>query len=470
MEKWQPWQYLLDLIDIINEYDLIYILKASQLGISWLMGILNDHIANFNETSKCLLFSQGQTEAQDLLNKVGFIHEKLPDWMRMPIDKDNRELIYIKANRAEVRALPSTEKAGHGFQGTMVTRDELARHEYARENFRAVARSQAKMIELSTANKGDPTNYFQEKTSEFYYDPDTVCNVLPSGLELYTNENKPGQCLVFLSWMLRPVRDENMTLDEWWNSRIVPRFTPLEIEEQYPSKITDVFKASVTKAYFDYQALDDMGYDVCNPIKQEDINTFNNVVRVYKLPDVTRRYVLFTDPSDGVEDPFVTGVMDFITGEIVCSATGKEKVDRVAEIHDYLVREYKATNSYEHNGSAGGSMESCLKNLHTPFQAPRRKSDGISIDIGKKGQTVSKQHKDKILGDLAFWIAKRKGVCHDKEFMQQAKMVTREGGEPVTDRKISYDWVMMMAGLVQLSKHMPIGGFSATTIPLRYGS
>ena len=453
MERWQPWPYLIDLIDIIQQYDLIYILKASQLGISWLVAIINLWIALFSETAKCLLLSQGQTEAQDLLSKVDFAYSHLPDYLKMPVEINNREAFVLRDNKAEIRALPSTEKAGHGFQGTMVTRDELARHEYARENFRAVARSGAKLVELSTANKGDPTNYFGEKTQEFFNDHQTEKHVYPSGVELYTNPNRPGQCLVFLSWKLRPTRLEGMTLEEWWDSRVLPRYTAQEIEEQYPAEITDVFKASIVRAFFEFPALEDMGYDVCPPIRQDIINTYNGVVRVYKPPVGGRKYVCFTDPSDGVEDPFVTGVMDYVTGEVVCSATGKEKVDRVAEIHDYLVREYNtATSSFEYVGSVGGVMAKALEDLNTPNLAPRRKPDG-SIDVGKRGQWVSGDHKLKIMGDLAFAIAKRQIVCHDREFTQQAKMVQRDGEKIEMDRNQTFDWVMMMAGLWQLQKY-----------------
>lgn len=461
IEKWQPWAFLLDLIDIIQEYDLIYILKASQLGISWLVAIINEHISLFSETSKCLMLSQGETEAQDLLSKVVFVHSNLPDYLQLSPDTKNRGVITFRDGRNEIRALPSTEKAGHGFQGTLVTRDELARHTEARANFRAVSRSGAKLIELSTANKDDPTNYFGEKTSEFYNDPLTVKKVYPSGVELYTNPKKPMQCLVFLAWDLRPTRLEGLSLQEWWDSRIESRYTIAEIEEQFPKYITDVFKASVTRAYFEFSALEEMGYDVCPPIKQSLINTYNNVIRVYKPPIVGRRYICFTDPSDGVEDPFVTGVMDYVTGEVVCSATGMEKADRVGEIHDYLVREYnKATNSFEYTGSVGGVFAKTLENLNTPNQAPRRKPDG-KTDIGKRGQWVSGEHKLRNFGDLAFGIAKRQIISHDREFTQQAKMVTRdkdvEGKDKIgTDRKQSFDWVMMMVGLWQLHKHTPV--------------
>jgi hypothetical protein len=462
VESWKTWQYLLDLIDIIQTYDLVYILKASQLGISWLLAILNLHVGLFNETAKCLLLSQGQTEAYDLLSKISFVHDNLPEFLKAPVDKDNRELFAFKHNRAEIRALPSTEKAGHGFQGSLVTRDEVARHQYARENFRAVARavnSGGKLIELSTANKEDPTNYFQEKTQEYFFNSETVKQTLPSGIELYTNPSKPGSCLVFLGWRLRPVRDEGMNLEEWWHSRVETRFTQLEIEEQFPDKITDVFKASITRAYFDDPTLQDMSADGNAPIKQKEIETYNGMVRVYKLPQVGRRYILFTDPSDGVEDPFVTGVMDYVTGEVVCSATGKVKVDFAASIHDYLTRTYKgasegAVNSYEYN-AVGSAFGKYLNDLQTPNQAPRYKVDD-RIDVGKKGYWVSSQGKGKHMAELSTAMVKRQFIIHDSEFIQQCKFVTRDNnGYPVTDQKLTFDWVMMMNGLWQLHKHMP---------------
>lgn len=466
VEQWQSWPYLLDLIDIILNYDVIYILKASQLGISWLMGIYNLWVAIFNETAKCLLLSQGQAEAYDLLAKCSFIFDHLPGYLKVPIQRDNRELIKFQNTRAEIKALPSTEKAGHGYQASVVTRDELARHEYARENFRAVSRaidSGGKLIELSTANKQDNDNYFSEKTQDFLNLEGTVKKTLPSGVDLFANPKRPGTCMVFLSWKLRPVRYEGLTLDEWWNSRILTKYTPLEIDEQYPSCVEDVFKPSLTMSYFDALALEEMGFQVMPPINQQEISTFNSVVRVYKLPIKGRRYVLFTDPSDGVSDPFVTGVMDFVTGEVVASASGKIKVDAVAEIHDYLSRTYDAINSYEYTGSAGGTFAKCLETFQTPKQAMRRKPDG-KIEIGKKGQWVSTESKRIMFSDLGLGVTKRQIVCHDREFMQQAKLVTRNGTDPVTERKLSFDWVMMMAGLWQLQKWIPRGTYSAWTV------
>jgi len=452
------------LLDVIQQYKTIYILKASQLGISWLLSIYNEWVANFSTTSKCLLLSQGQKEAQDLLSKISFIHEHVPDYLKFPIDNENREFLSFKGTYSQIRALPSTEKAGHGYQATVVTRDELARHEYARENFRAVARSGGKLVELSTANKTDQDNYFQEKTQEFYSHPKTIKEIYSSGLELYINPDRPTTCLVFLSWKLRPVRDEGMTLDEWYKTEIVANFTPLEIEEQFPEKIEDVFKESGVRAYFEEQALDDMALEIDTPIKQEEVNTYNGIARVYKPPIVGHRYIVYTDPSLGVEDPFVTRVKDCATGERVCSACGTIKVDYAAQIHDYLVRTYNnAWNSFEYNGSAGGEFSGILKDLNTPNMQLRRDHEGKVVP-NRKGLYITPQLKKAIMERLHFFIGKRQIINHDKEFIGQARRVLRDNDLPVMDRHQSFDWVMADAGLEWVDKFVPKGTVRLETV------
>lgn len=472
--QWQAWDYLLDLLDILCTYQEIDIDKARQLGVSWTVTAYGLWKSHFNDIAKNLYISQGEKESWELITKTRFIWRNLPDWMRNPLDNDTRSWLSFKGTDSEINALPSTKKAGSGYNATLVIRDELYNHPEGEENFSYIAPSidsGGQLINLSAVYGDDMTNHFVVRVSDFYRDSDTVKKVYPSGLELYTNPKQPSRALVFLGWRLRPERLEGMTLDDFYMTRLKPRYTQHQLERQYPERIEDTLKVAVSSNFFETKALDDMGYDVMPPITQDKINTFNGVVRVYKLPISGRKYLLFTDPSDGVGDPFVTGVMDFITGEVVCSATGKEQIDRVAEIHDYLSREYDATNSYEYTGSAGGSMATCLQNFNTPKQAPRRKMDG-SIDIGKKGQWVSGEYRIKRIGDLAsLGVAKRQIICHDREFIQQAKLVVREGDKPIMSRKQTFDWVMMLAGLWDLQRYVPRGTFQIETyVPRSDGS
>lgn len=420
---------------------------------------------NFGTSTKVLLLSQAQPEADEMVAKAKFVYDHLPEYMQQPRDINRTSWLSFGENYSELKALPSTDRAGTGYNATLIVRDELYRHPEGEKNFMAVAPatdSGGQLIDLSAVYGDDMDSHFVQRVKQIYGVSGTVKTVYPSGLIVYTNPAMPSRVVVFLGWKLRPVRLEGLTLDEFYETRLKPRYTERELDRQYPATIEDALRIALTSAYFEYQALEDMGYDCSAPIKQTEIDTYNGIIRVYKLPDKSRRYVLFTDPSAGVEDPFVTGVLDFVTGEVVCTAVGMEKIDRVSAIHDYLVKQYNAVNSYEYN-AVGMAMEQCLTNLGTPLQAPRRKTDGTP-DEEKKGQFVSEKHKRMMFADLAAGIARRQVVIHDREFIQQAKLVTRdEEGFPVTERKLSFDWVMMMNGLWQLQKHAPKSGASIRT-------
>ncbi len=436
--KWEAWDYHLDLFKTILSNDEIVILKARQLGITWDMAILSFWTAYFNENAKVLIMSQGENEAWDMISKIRFIYNHLPEELKVPIKNDTRGLLTWEGMNSEIKSLPSTEKAGRGTDATLVVRDELAYHPYGEENFNAISPaidSGGKLIDLSTINKTDVDNHFSNRVKE-------------------ARDGKSKAKLVFLGWKLRPVRKEGMTLDDWFNLNIKPKYTPIKLEQEYPETIDEALRPTTTKSYFEISKLDEMEYDIMHPIKQNVIDTHNNIIRVYKPPDRTRVYAIYTDPSAGSEDPFVTGVIDAYTGEVVCTASAKLKVDLCAGIHDYLVRQYNnAFNSYEYN-SVGIAFGMCLDNLNTPNQAQRRSPNGALINE-KKGQYMSGDFKKQIFGDLALAIVNRKFIIHDREFMIQSKQVLRnDDGTPETSVKLHFDWLMMMAGLWFLMRYI----------------
>ncbi len=465
--KWQPWPYLLDLLDILCTYQEVDIDKARQLGVTWTVMGYGFWKALFNEVAKNLYLSQGEVEAWELITKSKFIADHIPDYMRKPFDSSSRSQITFKDGYSEVKALPSTEKAGSGYNATLVVRDELYNHPEGEANFSYIAPaidSGGQLVNLSAVYGDDMTNHFVTRISEFFNKSNTVKKVYPSGLELYTNPDYLSRCLVFLNWKLRPVRLEGLTLDEFRETRLKPRYTQHQLERQYPETIEETLTVAKTASYFEIQALDDMGYDVCPPIKQTEINTFNGIIRIYKPPVKGKRYVVYTDPSDGVGDPFVTGVLDYITGEVVALAMAKDKLFRVSLIHDYLCKTYNdASNSWEAN-SVGIAFEECIRNLGTKNLIPRRNPKG-DILLEKVGIYVEDTMKSKVLfPDLAFAIAHRQIVCHDREFIQQAKLVTRDVDKPVTLKKQTFDWVMCFCGLWQLNKYVPRVKYSMVTV------
>jgi hypothetical protein len=439
--KWQTWEYQNELLDTFLLEDEIVILKARQLGISWLVAGYGLWKALFGENAKVLFLSQGESEAWDLVAKARFIYDHLPHYMRLPIEHDSKSWLYFKHTRSEIKALPSTDKAGRGTDATLVVRDELAKHPYGAENYTAISPtidSGGQLIDLSTIDKLNAASHFTDRIQR-----------------IRRGESKAK--LVFLGWRLRPIRQEGVSLDDWYNLKIKPKYTPLEIEQEYPATIDEALRPSQTRAFFDVDATDEMYLQVMNPISKPDVDTHNGTIRIYKMPVVGRRYIVFTDPSDGKDDPFATVVMDISTGEGVATAHAKVTADRCAKIHDSLVRYYNnAFNSGEVNAFAGGKFIETLDALDTPNIAPRRDAEGKIIK--GKGWYTATHVRDRMLDALEEAVRKALIVTHDRDAVDEFRSFIRpEGEKPQAMQGTHDDYVMAWAGAWALNKYAPHG-------------
>ncbi len=455
---------MVDLVSILQSDHEVVICKARQLGITWLLAGYGLWQSLFGEAVRVLCLSQGEEEAWDLLSKAHFIWEHLPDFLKVLIKHDSAGWICFSTG-SEIKALPSTEKAGRGTDATIVIRDELAKHPYGKDNFASISPSidsGGKLVDLSTIDKLDSENHFTERVNRAL--SGATKEVKPSGLVVY-HGGESGATLVFAGWKLRPVRQEGMTLEDWFETRIKPKYDDLLIEQEYPETLEDALRPSSVKAYFDIDSLESMLLQVTSPIKDfKEFDTLNGMIRVYKPPVVGRQYVIFTDPSNGIEDPFATVVIDSATGEGVCTATGKIPASEVAKIHDMLVRAYNnAYNTGEVNATAGGSFIDTVVTLGTPNRAPRRSPDG-KIVLGKVGWQTNEPLRDRALTDYHEALRKQLVTIHDRDGIEQHRRFMRDkNGKPVAMGGEHDDWIMAWAGVWQIRKFAPVGEFKITS-------
>lgn len=447
--RWEDWPYLTDLLDTLLEAKNIVILKARQLGISWLIAGYCLHKAMFLPGSKILMFSQGEVEAWELLDKCKFIWSHLPDFLKMSLAHESRNWIRFEVSQSEIKAYPSTEKAGRSTDATVVVRDELEYHPYAEANYLSVKPAidaGGQLLDISTIYKADPNSHFHVRLRK-------------------AMSGEGHAKLVFLGVDMRPVRQQGKTFEEWFDD-IKHDYEPWQIEQEYPRTLSEALSALQTRQFFNKEAVESMlldcaeDYVISNPSPQ--VNNFNGVVRVYKLPQVDRRYCIYTDPSGGSEDPFATIVVDTQTWETVADAHAKFPVDMCARIHDSLVRSYNnAYNSYEKNAWAGGKFEEHLINMETPNQSPFIKPDGTTDDK-KNGIWASPQMKRKMLAGLEEAVRSRLLRIHNKEAYNQFANfiipVNKDGtsGEPMISKGMHDDFLSAYAGVWELVKYAPI--------------
>jgi hypothetical protein len=198
----------------------VLILKARQLGISWLLCAYALWLCLYHPGRMVLLFSRGQLEADELLRRVKVLYQRLPDWLRtaLPrvITENASELAWDNGSR--VQSLPATENAGRSFTASLVIMDEFAFMQWASKLYTAVKPTidgGGQLVVLSTANG----------MSNLFY-------------ELWDRTIKGASQFspVFLSWRQRPDRS-----DEWMRAVREDAVDPLLVDQEYPGTPDQAF-------------------------------------------------------------------------------------------------------------------------------------------------------------------------------------------------------------------------------------
>lgn len=454
--KWEPWDFQLDLLDIFQKYNEIVILKARQLGISWLVSGFCLWQVLFNEAAKDLFLSQGEEEAWEMLDKSRFIWQHLPSFLQLEAGHDTRAFLDFKS-AGQLKALPSTDKAGRSTDATTVVRDELARHPYGKENFSAIGPTidaGGKTIDLSTIDKLDTDNHFTERINKALNG--ASCTIFPSGLELYTG-GESGAVLVFLGWRLRPMRQKGMTLDEWFETRIKPKYEPFDIEQEYPETLSQALSTPITVCRFDTIALNEMLKECVSPLRIER----NGLVKIYKEPVAGRKYCFTLDPSEGDYDPSAGQIIDWQTSEAVALFHGKIPINEQALIT------YDLYERYNH-----------------PFIAPERNASGLAligqlIDMGitnfyftakdKPGWWTSGATRPVMMAELAEAIRLRQYRMPNEEAIRECQSFVRTEKHPdgIAVKGRHDEFVFLWAIYGQIRKKMPTGGMKVIHMEYR---
>jgi hypothetical protein len=328
---------------IANPLNLV--LKARQLGITWLaVGYALWKLLTMPGT-RVLIVSINEDEAIKVVNRMFDMFNSLPEHLRFEaeISKPSRgarpsTVIEFTFKGGTVISsavgMPSTRRAGHGEVGTLVLLDEFARHEYARDSWKAmfaVADNGGQIVVISTAN-----GVSNEQTGEgnFFH-------------HLYVNAESYGISEQFLPWSLHPDRDED------WYANVARGLPPTDRAEQYPLTPEDAF-INTGECWFDLEVL--AWYSKNAVLEPERRITFkidqtgakatiaqssHGFIRVYAKPNPEHTYAIGADVATGRGlDYSCAYVINLQTMELCAEAHGKIDPDEFAEQLHFLGRWY----------------------------------------------------------------------------------------------------------------------------------
>ena len=209
------WQFL--------QRRLFIILKARQLGISWLCCAYALWLCVFQPGRRVLLFSRGQREADELLRRVTAMYNRLPEWMRdhSPYARDPNTTSAEWANGSTVESLPATQNAGRSLTASLVIADEFAFMQWADQLYTALKPTidgGGQLIVVSTANGA--RGLFHALWQKAY---SRLNQFLP----------------IFLNWRMRPGRD-----DAWYQQVASEAVSSALMMQEYPSTPEEAFSAT----------------------------------------------------------------------------------------------------------------------------------------------------------------------------------------------------------------------------------
>src|SRR5581483_7188543 len=121
------WDFQLDALREFEEHARIIILKARQLGLSWLALAFMLWLTSCNRGQTALILNRGLRESIELLDRVRFMHKRLQPALRPRITKDVVDHLEFGDIGCRIYSLPATEFAGSGITAQFVMLDEWAK-------------------------------------------------------------------------------------------------------------------------------------------------------------------------------------------------------------------------------------------------------------------------------------------------------------------------------------------------------
>lgn len=302
------WNEQVQVLDTVHHCHKLIVLKARQVGLTWLLGIAYPlWLMIFRPAATVLLFSKRDDEAVYLLSEERFrgMYNRLPDWLRnRTITRDDAH-VFAFGNGSVARAFPTT--AGDSYTATYALVDEADLVPNLGKLLLSVKPTVdmgGTLILLSKADKSQPQSQFK-----------SIYRNAKSG-------HSNGWKHIFLPWWVRPGRTQAWYDAERQNT-IKQTGSDDDMKENYPAKDTEALSPRMLDKRLPSTWLEPI-YSERESITPAGMPAIANLT-VYAAPEPGVHYVAGADCAEGLpgSDDSVTQVICQDTGEQVAKISGK---------------------------------------------------------------------------------------------------------------------------------------------------
>ncbi len=393
---------------------LIIILKARQLGMTWLVLAYALWLMLFYPAATVLLFSLRDTEAVYLLSdfRLRGMYKRLPSWLMMRNMRDDATQyewitrtevtsgghLWELENGSNARAFPTS--AGDSYTATLAIVDEadlVPDLSALLLRVKPTIDGGGQLILLSKSNKKLPLSEFK-----------TIYRAARKGLN--------GWKAKFLAWWVRPSRTP-----EWYARQKQDAESRIggidDLYENYPATDLEALAPSTLDKRIPFKFLEKV-YSEC---AAEDINGMPLLpgLKVYMPPRPGKKYVIGADPAEGNpnSDDSAVQVVDAATGAQCAVLKGKFDVDVLAQYIEKLAWWYNKAHVLVERNNHGHAV---LANLRSSTDKKKlRHSQILCGEDKKQGWFSSKRSKVILYDSLAENISTADCMIFDADTLEQ---------------------------------------------------
>lgn len=280
LSSWQAfvlWPAQEEALRQMHEERLLVVLKARQLGLSWLTLAYCLYVMVFYAPATVLLFSMRAVESQELLQRLAEMHGRLPVRFRGGgVVRDGGGVFEVRSGS---RALAFSTKGGRSYTGTVAVVDEA---DYVPDlgrflnGVKPTIDAGGKLFLISTADKRRPVSVFKN---------------LFRAAEQGTGDYRA----VFLPWWARPERDA-----AWYARTKAEMFAQRGTDDDFYAE----YPASPEEALAAEQLDRRLPAGWVLPCVDEGAATVESGLgvpglSVWEVPVAGVRYVIGVDPAEG---------------------------------------------------------------------------------------------------------------------------------------------------------------------------
>lgn len=389
----------------IHENRTIIVLKARQIGLTWLCLSYMLWRALFWPAEIIGIFSKRETDATNLLEfRVKNMYRRLPDWMKAKaIEKDSQKE-WVLSNGSVFMSFPTS--GGRQYTFSCVLADEADFQPDLpgfMEALKPTIDAGGRMILLSTPDKDQPLSHFKR-----------IYKAAMLG--------KNSWHKIFLPWQARPSRDK-----KWYAALTANALAETgsldSVYQEYAATEQQALAARALGKRLAPEWLEAV-YQEADPVQLPEIYaqppTLPGLI-VYEQRLHGHRYVIGADPAEGnpTSDESAATVLNIASGEQVAVLAGKIQVDVFADYLNTLSEYYNGAHVLIERNNHGHAVISSMNNTYPAVTL-------LPGHDGKPGWLSTTLGKSLLYSRAAETLKENDAILHD--WTTQDQLASIEGG------------------------------------------